>query len=828
MRLRATLLGGCEFDDGAGGRLEFPTRKSRAFLAYLAVAPGLRQSREHLAGLLWSRSFDEQARGSLRQTLVRIRHTLGPAAADVLSSDADAVWLEADQIDTDLRDFELAAGQRDPAAMARAGRLYRGNFLAGFSINEPPFEDWVSGERRRVGDIAIATLSTLLERLDADGIVDEAITVANRLLVVDPLLEPVHRSLMRALMRQGRVESAIRQYHTCRHILKAELNVAPTEETEALYREIARTRNGTSGRRVRPDIVPVGRPAVLSAGVYGFDTLMGSDRMPGRTPTEPLQEAIRNAGGEIIAAPGTTVVARFNTVENCVGCAASVQRDMERWNAELPVERRQLFRMGVALEENACPPAAPHATHLSVLAVPGGLCLDEGSFRATRDALSIEAEPLNLGAAPRGAAPAYRVSSFDGHPLPEAVRGGPPQLQSLVMPLPDHPSVAVLPFNDLTGTDDRRYLAEGLRIDIQNALVKISGLFLIAVGSANAFRNSDPVHAGERLGVANVLHGAVRASGSTIRLDVQLIDVASRQVLWAERFEQTLDDTFAVQDEIAREVVTALDVRLVGGEQARVWRKTLRDVEALDHFYRGIEDFFRMEKEAMSRARRRFESVDRIQPQVPIGATWLAFAHWFDAFRRWTDDPRRSFALAGEWAAKAIAMEDADGQAHTVMGHVHLLDRNFDQALAVAQQAVAIRPNCTNANGFFANVLHFCGDQIRAIEHIKRAMRFSPVYPLFFAGILAAAYRADGQRAAAIIVAQEMLRLSPRDIQSRLALAACYAVDGWQAGAQAMADEILQIEPEFSVTAFAEAQPYRDANLLQSYVSELRDAGLPA
>lgn len=826
MQVTATLLGGCEFFGDKGERLEFSTRKSRALLAYLAVAPGVRRSRDQLAGLLWSRSFEEQARGSLRQTLLRARHVLGPAA-DALSSDADAVWLETANVATDLRRFESAAGQGSHAALTEAAHLYRGNFLAGFSINEPPFEDWVSGERRRIGETAIGALSRLLELLQAEGAVDQSITVANRLLVIDPLLEPVHRSLMRALVQQGRIESAIRQYRACRDVLKTELDVAPSEETEALYREIAATRKRASGGERLTKARRTEHPAVLSAGLYGFGTLMGDNRRQRDTPVGTLQNAIRDAGGEVIATPGSTTVARFNTVVDCVRCAAAVQREMAQWNADLPVDGRQLLRMGVATEGDARRPAAARAARLSVLAEPGGLCLDNTSFRASRDALDLEAQPVEDSTDSAELTPAYRVSSFAGHPFPDAVRSGPPQLRNLDMPLPDRPSIVILPFQDLAGTADRSHIAEGLRIDIQNALVKISGLFLIAAGSANAFRNADPVEAGQRLGVANVLHGAVRLSGRKIRLDVQLIDVASRQILWADRFDRMLDDSFAVQDDIARDVVAALDVRLVGGEQARVWRKTLRDVEALDRFYRGIEDFFRMEKAAMTRARKLFESVDRLQPSVPIGATWVAFAHWFDAFRRWSGDPRRSFALAGEWAGKAIAMEDADGQAHTVMGHVHLLDRKYDEALAVAREAVVIRPNCTNANGFYANVLHFCGDQAGAIEHIKRAMRFSPVYPPFFAGILATAYRADGQRAAAIVVAQEVLRLNPGDIQARLVLAACYVVDGWEAGARAVADEIRQIDPGFSLSRFAEAQPYRHPALMETWVAELRDAGLP-
>ncbi len=289
-----------------------------------------------------------------------------------------------------------------------------------------------------------------------------------------------------------------------------------------------------------------------------------------------------------------------------------------------------------------------------------------------------------------------------------------------------------------------------------------------------------------------------------------------------------LDDAFEVQDEITEKIVTALDVKLASGEPAKIWRKTIKDPKAREYFYRGLHEFMKGNKEAMAIARQNFERVDKLAPESSLGPTYVAFSHWWDAFRGWSDTPARSLEQAAEWAQKAMAMEDADGQAHTVMAHIHLLRREHDKALEVAQQAVSIRPQCVNANGHLGNILYYYGKPGEAVEHVKRAIRNTPVYPPWFVDILAASYKEDGQLENAMATAREALGMKADDLDARLILIDAHRSEGREARAQEIAQEVLAIDPSFSLAKWSAAQPYREPVTLDRIVGNLRAAGLPA
>lgn len=406
--------------------------------------------------------------------------------------------------------------------------------------------------------------------------------------------------------------------------------------------------------------------------------------------------------------------------------------------------------------------------------------------------------------------------------------GLPPQLHGLALYPPERPSIVILPFSNLTGEAEQEYLAEGIRIDVQAALVKITGIFLIAAGSANAVRGQDAQTAGNQLGVRYVLQGSVRRAGQKLRISAELIDVTNGEAIWTETYDRQLDDEFSVQDEIVASIIRELDVKLLRGEDAAVWHKTLKNRSALESFYKGVHEFFKLQKDSMLRARLAFEAVDRIQPDVSTGATWVALCHWFDAFKGWRGERDVCLENAEAWSKKAVAMDDPDGQAHMVLSHVHLMKRRFDEALIVGREAIQLRPNCTNANGFFANVLHFCGEQQDAIEHVCWAIRYSPVYPPFFADILSLALLFDGASETAITVARKALSLNPASQIARLVLIAGNWEIGEFAEARQISERLIQSDPGFSLSRFKALQPYRNPDDLDDFIQKLKSAGLPA
>jgi TolB-like protein/Flp pilus assembly protein TadD len=544
-----------------------------------------------------------------------------------------------------------------------------------------------------------------------------------------------------------------------------------------------------------------------------------------------IAERTQSHRGQVMHYAGDAVLAKFEAVLDALSCATDVQKRLRTCNADLPADQRVEFRVGVNLGDviedrgDIYGEGVNVAARLESLADPGGVCISESVKVAIGSKLSCEYESMGQQRVKNIADPvqAYRVllTSSSGAPLPSA---------KPAIKLPDQPSIAILPFKTVSGDVEQEWLADGLRIDVQAALVKLAGLAVIGIATTNTYRNKDIAveQAAADMGVRHILEGNVQKSGNRVRITVALMDAVSNQVVWTERYDRVMDDSFAVQDEITEKIVTALDVKLASGEPAKIWRKTIKDPKARECFYRGLHEFMKGNKEAMAIARENFERVTVLAPHSSLGPTYVAFSHWWDAFRGWSDAPARSLDEAAEWAQRAMTMEDADGQAHTVMAHVHLLRREHDKALEVAQQAVSLRPQCVNANGHFGNILYYYGKPGEALEKVQRAIRNTPIYPPWFVDILAASYKEDGQLDNATAAAREALRLKPDDLDARLILIDAYQSAGRHARAREIAQEVLTIDPSFSLARWSTAQPYREPAILERIVESLRTAGLPA
>ncbi len=590
-------------------------------------------------------------------------------------------------------------------------------------------------------------------------------------------------------------------------------------------------RNGRAGAATAAPAKPQpiaqsGIAVILLGELRAFGVLMGEDSEVARRAVartrQVLVATIEEFGGRPGGAPADAVQAVFDDATKSLACAVAARNALAHANAALPAGEHVHYRFGIDLAEigdgEKSPPAAALERAAAIVrrAPTDGIRLTEAVQARLAD---------NAGYALSAVEPGL-FALADGDMTPDS-RPVPPQLESIALPLPDRPSIVLLPFS-CTGTDlDGAALAEGLRIDIQNALVKMPGVFLIAAGSANAMRGVEASEATRRLGVRNALEATVQRQGERVRVSVQLTDTVAGTVTWSERYDRALDDSFELQDEITARVVTALDVKLASGEQARIWHKCLTAPKSREQFYRGMQAFFQMNKESMAAARVCFERVAQLAPDSSHGPSWMAMCLWFEVARGWSSDPEQARADAGEWAERAVAMADADGQAHTVLGNVRLLQRRFDEALEIARQAAAIRPNCTNANGFLANVLVHCGETEAALKHVKRAIRFSPVYPPWFIEILAASYRDNGQVDFAVAAAQEGLRIAPQSINCRLILASALVRGGWPVEAERIGREVIGLAPEFSLAQHAAREPYRDQAVLDQVLGELQTAGLP-
>jgi DNA-binding SARP family transcriptional activator/tetratricopeptide (TPR) repeat protein len=260
-RLILTLLGGFQARLDPATPLTLPTRKAKALLAYVALAPGSAQPRDKLASLLWGSTLDTTARTSLRQTLYALRRCLRDADPRLLGTDGETVSLDPNAVSVDVRDFEMRASEATPSALAEAAVLYQGDFLDGLAVQEPPFEDWLLGHRERLRELAVKSLGALLTHQRTIGSSDAAVQTALRLLELDPLQEPAHRALMQLYVETGRRGSALRQYQLCVATLQRELRTEPEADTKALYQEILRGRaHATPERPSQPIAVVPPRP----------------------------------------------------------------------------------------------------------------------------------------------------------------------------------------------------------------------------------------------------------------------------------------------------------------------------------------------------------------------------------------------------------------------------------------------------------------------------------------------------------------------------------------------------------------------------------------
>jgi len=569
-------------------------------------------------------------------------------------------------------------------------------------------------------------------------------------------------------------------------------------------------------------LVPSGHGAVIYAQPRAYGVLMGENAAAASKAVERSGAGVAAAfaahRGEPRSARAGAVVAFFPGADQALAAARSAREGVLRANSELPADQRVHHRFGVDLcaQGADAAEAVARAAVLAAGAQTDGIHISE----ALRAGLADRGDSLHLSAADAGSY-ALIFGECDK-------RAGPVQLEGLDLPLPAKPSIVLLPFTAVADDAAAQALASGLRLDIQTALVKMSGVFLIAAGTANALRGVPAAQAAARLGVRHVLEGNVQRQGERARVNVQLVDTQEDRIVWSEQYDRALDGSFALQDEIAERIVTALDVKLASGEQARVWRKCLTQPKARDHYYSGMLAFFQMNADAIASARAHFERLAELAPESPYGPTMVAFCLWIQATRGWAKDPALARRQAGEWAERAAAMEDADGQAHTVLGNVRLLQRRFDEAARIAREAVEIRPNCTNANGFLANVLLYCGEPLAAAERVRKAIRISPVYPPWFIEILAAAYRDGGQLDMAEMAAREAVRINPGAREGRLILASALVRRGAGDEARGVAAAVLAKEPGFSSRAYADNLPYRDDAAREKIVADLVQAGLPA
>ena len=399
--------------------------------------------------------------------------------------------------------------------------------------------------------------------------------------------------------------------------------------------------------------------------------------------------------------------------------------------------------------------------------------------------------------------------------------------------LPDKPSIAVLPFTNMSGDSEQEYFSDGITEDIITALSKISSLLVVARNSTFTYKGRavDVKQVSHEQGVRYVLEGSVRKVGTRVRVTAQLIDATTGHHMWAERYDRDLEDIFEVQDEITREVVIALDVRLSKGEQARFWSGGTTNLKAWECVRLGAELFNQIDLESNLEAARLFKKAIDLDPDYAIAWVMLGWTyfHQADVGSSFQSEKNREAMLDAtvECGQKALELDPSCADAYAELGLCHLSKGEHDQAIAMSEKAVALAPNHSEILATSAVTQIKSGQPKRAFELIRKAMRLCPVYPSWYLWALGTACRSTGQTGSAIAAFEEGIKRSPDHLALHAGLASTLAELSRDSDAQKSVSEILRLDPDFSIKKYMKGLSYRDPAELARFEDGLRKAGLP-
>jgi adenylate cyclase len=420
----------------------------------------------------------------------------------------------------------------------------------------------------------------------------------------------------------------------------------------------------------------------------------------------------------------------------------------------------------------------------------------------------------------------YKSENIYAHVIEGLRKAGLPETPPL--PLPDKPSIAVLPFVNMSGDPEQEYFSDGITEEIITALSKTPKLFVIARTSSFKYKGKevDVRTVGRELGVRYVLEGSVRKSEDQLRITAQLVDAKTGNHVWAERYDRDLKDIFAIQDEITKKILTELQVKLTSGEQARLRAKGTDNLPAYLRMLQGNQYFIRMNKEDNALARKMAEEAIALDPEYPTPYALLGWVHYMEMWFRSSKSPKLSVAKAIELAQKSIEMDPDQPAGHALLCHIYTFKRQYEKAIAEGERAVAINPSGARAHVLLARSLHWAGKNQESIALIKKAIRLNPFPPSFFYYMLGQCYIVAGQFEEAVAESIKAVQLEPNNLWARLTLASSYGSLGREEEARAAAAEVLRIDPKFSVEHFAKRLPYKKQFDKDRFIGGLGKAGL--
>jgi adenylate cyclase len=580
--------------------------------------------------------------------------------------------------------------------------------------------------------------------------------------------------------------------------------------------------------------------AILAADVAGYSRLMGADEEGTLAHLKSFRKAlvdpkIAEHRGHIVKTTGDGLLVEFASAVDAARCAVEIQHGMAEQNADAAEGNRIEFRIGVHVgdiiidDNDIFGDGVNIAARLEGIAEPGGVCISDDAHRQVRGKVDIPFDDKGSQTLKNIAEPMrvwrMRIGGEAASASPQSAFFGP--LQS--RPIPAKPSIAVLPFQNMSGDPEQEYFADGIAEDVLTTLSKVHELMVISRYSSFVFKGQtrDIREIGRILGARYVLEGSVRKVGNRVRLTAQLIDSLDGSHLWADRFDGGLDDVFDLQDRITQEIVSALEVQLTLGEQARVWRKRSGSPLVYEYFLKGRSLYANFARHTHAQARAEFERALEINPVFTPALVFMGYTLTDQTRFGWEKDPAATYEAALDCAARALAADPGCGEAYTIIGYVRTFQRRHDEAVAAAEKAIALSPSGTDAYHMAGMYHGYAGNFQKAALYEEQAQRLSPVEIHVSMADEARARFHLGEFTAARDTALRVLKEKPRWLTAQTTLIAALWNLGREDEARIIVRELLVRHPDFSVGRWARGLPYRRQEDLDTLANPLRMAGLP-
>jgi len=580
--------------------------------------------------------------------------------------------------------------------------------------------------------------------------------------------------------------------------------------------------------------------AILAADMVGYSKLMAADE----AGTIERQKAHRTAlidpkiaqyGGRIVKTTGDGMLVEFPSVVDAVQCAVEIQRAMPEREAKRPAANRIRYRVGINLGDividgdDILGDGVNIAARLEGLSDPEGLCISDVVHQNVVGKLDLNFDDLgeqtlkNMERRVR----AWRWTSAASDSVTESER------VSAALPLPDKPSIAVLPFTNMSDDPEQEFFADGISEDLITALSKIRWFFVIARNSTFTYKGKavEVTQVARELGVRYVIEGSVRKASNRVRITAQLIDAVTGRHVWAERYDRLIEDIFELQDEMAQTIVGAVEPELGAMERERAARKPPGSLDAWETFQRGLWHLWNFTRDDNAKAQRLLHQAQGLDPGFSTAYAFESYSHYLDVMLGFAEAPEESLTSALTAAKKALALDDKDPIAYFAAGRVYMMLGKHDASVAELQTAVALNPSFALAHHGLGSALMLSGRLEEAAEELDKTIRLSPRDPVLWGMMVFHSLNCSLMRK--YEAAAEWARRAIHEPRSAgggympyAVLASALGNLGQTTEAREALDEALQRKPDLSLAYLQKTLPTKEQEGLGPYLDGLRKAGL--